>query len=775
LEGPILDPTFDALLRSWPADPLLLLSLLLLAAVYVAGWRTYRQLGSRRFGTFQLYAFLAGLAAVYLALASPIEPMTNLLLVAHMLQHLILMMVAPPLLLLGAPVLPLLRGLPLPIRRHWMAPLFRARLSRSLFSFLSHPVTAWTLFSVSIWVWHIPILYERTLLSPRWHYAEHIFFFGTALLFWWPVIQPYPSRARWPRWTMIPYLLLADVQNTLLSAIFCFSDQVLYEHYARSPRLWSLSALEDQRAAGVLMWIPGSMAYLFPVAVLGWKVLYGGGSGKRKRQQPLPRRQTSLPILNPQVGYSPRAEQQDLLDLPGIGPILRWRHTRAIVQAALLLFAIVVVVDGFSGPPAAPMNLAGVLPWIHWRGLVVFGLLVLGNLFCYACPFTLPRRLAGAWFSRGQAVPSWLRTKWIAVGLLLVFFWAYEVFAIWNDPAVTALLIVGYFLASFAVDSWFRAGTFCKYVCPIGQFHFAQSLLSPFEVSVREPAVCQSCVTKDCIRGNDRQRGCEMLLFQPQKIGNLDCTFCLDCVHACPQQNVGILPVIPGSTLSETGWRSGIGWLTQRMDLQVMLVLLVFAGFANAAGMIEPVATFFLRQTRYYELASPVLPMTLAFGLFVVILPGLWIPAATVWTARIGRFATGREVATRQILALVPLGASMWLVHFGFHFLTSYGTWLPVSQRVLVDAGWTSVVPDWTCGCCSVIPGWITKLEIVALQIGWLGSLYLGYRAARDLAAEPRQGLACFLPWCLLASLLFLLGLWIIFQPMEMRGTVLAI
>jgi hypothetical protein len=171
----------------------------------------------------------------------------------------------------------------------------------------------------------------------------------------------------------------------------------------------------------------------------------------------------------------------------------------------------------------------------------VIALLMAGNLFCMACPFTLPRDLARKVVFPRYRWPRRLRSKWVAAGLLATYLWGYEAFALWDSPRSTAWIIVGYFIAAFVVDIVFKGASFCKYVCPIGQFHFVHALVSPLQVKVREPAICGSCVTHDCIRGNDRQRGCELRLFQPKKLGNFDCTFCLDCVHACPQQNVGIL------------------------------------------------------------------------------------------------------------------------------------------------------------------------------------------------------------------------------------------
>ena len=119
----------------------------------------------------------------------------------------------------------------------------------------------------------LPALYEIALQSEFWHDVQHVCFLSTGLLFWWPVVQPWPSRLRWPRWTMIPYLLFADIQNTALSAFLIFSERVLYPTYAAVPRLWGISVLDDQAAAGAIMWVPGSVIFLVPVGVLVIRLL----------------------------------------------------------------------------------------------------------------------------------------------------------------------------------------------------------------------------------------------------------------------------------------------------------------------------------------------------------------------------------------------------------------------------------------------------------------------------------------------------------------------
>jgi len=268
-----MDPEITAIFQSWTFEPWIIIPLLLAASIYLRGWwRLHRRL-PQRFGVWRLIAFQTGLLTLFLALASPLHPLAELLLQFHMIQHLVLMMVVPPLLLLGAPTLPLLRGLPRSVLQHGLRHVFASTALQRLGRFLTHPLVCLLAFTVSTVAWHVPGLYELALQSELWHDVQHVCFLGTGLLFWWPVVQPWPSRLRWPRWTMIPYLLFADIQNTALSAFLVFSERVLYPTYAAVPRLWGISALDDQAAAGAIMWVPGSVIFLVPVAVIVIRLL----------------------------------------------------------------------------------------------------------------------------------------------------------------------------------------------------------------------------------------------------------------------------------------------------------------------------------------------------------------------------------------------------------------------------------------------------------------------------------------------------------------------
>lgn len=780
-----MSPISQAVLSSWSFDPMLVLTIISLLGLYLRGWLALHQTLPERFPPWRLQAFAGGLAMLWLAIASPLDAFSGLLLSAHMVQHLLLMYVVPPLILLGAPLLPLVRGLPRKLARDGVAPFLVWPALRRAAGTISHPVACGIVMSVTLLAWHVPAAFELALRSPGWHKTEHACFFGAALLFWWPVIRPFPSRSSWPLWTVPAYLLAADLANTGLSAVLTFSSQVLYPQYLQVPRLFGTTPLGDQSCAGLIMWVPGSLVFLIPATVIAVKFLSPGQSLVQPASAPYDADFSSArpaahgaafaPVISWCQSWlgGPLAKGRfDLLTVPIVGPFLRARAARRCWQAVLLLIALAVIADGLLGPQANFLNLAGVLPWTYARGLLIVILLVAGNFFCMACPFRLFRESGRRLGWRQRAWPRALRTKWFGVGLLVLFFWAYEVFALWDKPIWTAWLIINYFLAAFAIDAVFRGASFCKHVCPIGQFQFVTSLVSPLEVKVREAGVCATCQTHDCLRGNERQRGCEMGLHLPQKAGNLDCTFCLDCVRACPHDNIGLLAVAPGMTVVEDLPRSSLGRLSRRPDVAALALVLVFAAFTNAALMTAPLVSMQDYFVVRFGLASP-LPVTSILLLLALVLA----PATLAWLAVHASRTTSHlavtagELAGRFAPALIPLGAAMWAGHFLFHLITGWGSAGPSVRRALGDLGWH--LPE-TSQRESVSP-WFSAdalhiLETILLDAGLLLTLYLMWRIALSYEPRLRGALRLCSPWAGIATALYVAGIWIILQPMELRG-----
>jgi hypothetical protein len=466
-----------------------------------------------------------------------------------------------------------------------------------------------------------------------------------------------------------------------------------------------------------------------------------------------------------------------LLRVPVLGRLLGWRHARTLLQIPLLLVAVIMILHGFFGPTLAAKNLATTLSWVHFRGALVLLLLCAGNFFCMGCPFVLVRDLSRKFLRPRLNWPRKLRNKWLPAVLFALILFSYELFSLWSSPWWTAWLIVGYFVAILAVDSIFKHATFCKFICPIGQFNFIASTFSPLEVRVREKAVCNACKTNDCIRGRRAgdanlvviQRGCELALFQAQKIGNLDCTFCLDCVQACPHDNVGITSRLPGSELMANVRRSGIGFLSRRQDIAALAILFTFGALMNAFGMVSPVYGFEGWLGGLLHTQNQALILALIFALVLLAAPIILLG----WAGWVTRAWAGLKpgmpaILTRYSIALTPLGFGMWLAHYGFHFFTGLYTLIPLAQSAVASLGvnWLGE-PRWTL--VGLPLRFVQPLEFGFLLLGFSGALTVVHGLARDDCGDrwPRA----FAPWAAVCTLLFAAALWLMSQPMDMRAT----
>src|SRR5580698_7809518 len=213
---------------------------------YVRGWYRLRNAIPRLLSVWRLAAFAFGLLALWAVVGSPLAALDHHLLTAHMAQHLLLMTVSAPLTLLGAPVIVLLNGLPKPVGRLVSGPLLRCSPVRTLGRMVTHPVFCWFAGTATVIAWHIPAVFELGMGSAAWHEVEYACFFAAGILFWWPVVQPWPSLATWPRWGVPLYLFLATLPCDALSAFLTFCGRVVYPHYLSVHRLFNISPLADQ-------------------------------------------------------------------------------------------------------------------------------------------------------------------------------------------------------------------------------------------------------------------------------------------------------------------------------------------------------------------------------------------------------------------------------------------------------------------------------------------------------------------------------------------------
>ncbi len=429
-----------------------------------------------------------------------------------------------------------------------------------------------------------------------------------------------------------------------------------------------------------------------------------------------------------------------------------------------------MIADGLVGSQVDPTHFTTVAVWTHYRGLLVLGLLAIGNVFCTGCPFVFVRDAGRRIRPPRLLLPRWLRTKWIGIALFAAVLFCYELFDLWALPRATAGLVLAYFAAALTVDLLFRGASFCKYFCPIGQFNFVASTMSPLEVRVRDADTCRSCRTVDCIKGNERQRGCELRLFLPAKVGNMDCTMCLDCVHACPHDNVAIAARVPGAELADARRRSGIGRFASRRDIAALVIVFAFGSVINAFGMVAPVHAVesALMSALRVRNEWPALAVMFVSALLIAPIAALGLAAVVTRTAAGDRERSAFDIATNFAYALVPFGFGMWLAHYAFHFLIGAFAIVPVTQRAAIDLTGYHVLGEPFWRLRGMRPGSVFPIQVGFIVLGTLGSLAAALQIAdRDY---PRRAMAAFIPWAAVLVVLAAIALWILMQPMEMRG-----
>ncbi len=261
--------SLSELLTQWAFDPGVIIGLAVMGFLYVHGLGRIRartgKLSRRRF--WQSLAFAGGWLAIFVALVSPLDAFADQLFSVHMVQHILLMHVAAPLLALAYPLAPMLLALPASLRlslgRWWN----RDGVLRTLWNWLSAPVSVWVLYTLSLWVWHMPSFYSAAVENDAIHALEHLIFLGTSLLFWWKVVYYF---GRWVnrRGLGILFVFTTALHSGVLGALITFSPTPWYTVYGTTAQALGLSPLADQQTAGLIMWIPDGVIYILAALIL---------------------------------------------------------------------------------------------------------------------------------------------------------------------------------------------------------------------------------------------------------------------------------------------------------------------------------------------------------------------------------------------------------------------------------------------------------------------------------------------------------------------------
>lgn len=271
-------------LLHWSWDPLVLSMLAVSAALYLIGttrlWHaSHSGSGIRK---WQAACFWGGWLTLIVALVSPLDPLGAVLFSAHMVQHELLMLVAAPLLVLGRPLAAFVWALPVSWRRR-LGSATKSTPVDHLWGSITHPLSAWTIHALVLWVWHVPPFFQASIVNSTVHTFQHSSFLFAALLFWWSAFQA--RQRHGGNGVAILYLLTTALHTALLGALLTFSLQLWYPVYAATTTMWGFTAIEDQQLGGLIMWVPGGLSYLFAALWLAARLLEGGESGPEKQAQ----------------------------------------------------------------------------------------------------------------------------------------------------------------------------------------------------------------------------------------------------------------------------------------------------------------------------------------------------------------------------------------------------------------------------------------------------------------------------------------------------------
>jgi len=274
-----MDPVLRALLLSWDLRIEIIATLVLMGCIYSRGWwHLRRQSANRgRLATgWRLAAYLGGLFILGVALMSPIDVLAGQLFFMHMIQHLLLVMIVPPLLWLANPLPFLMWGLPARARHQAGRLLSRGSAFRRGLYTLTAPGLVWMAFVAFLLGWHDPNAYNAALRSDLIHDLEHLTFFGTAMLFWWLVIGAGPRLRSLSPGVRLALLLVTVPVNMGVGIVIAFAGQPIYTYYTTVPRLWGITVTLDQMISGVIMWIPGSMMYVLAALIIISRLIQTG-------------------------------------------------------------------------------------------------------------------------------------------------------------------------------------------------------------------------------------------------------------------------------------------------------------------------------------------------------------------------------------------------------------------------------------------------------------------------------------------------------------------
>ncbi len=450
--------------------------------------------------------------------------------------------------------------------------------------------------------------------------------------------------------------------------------------------------------------------------------------------------------------------RRDLLMFPILGRLLKWRGFQPTLEVPGVILFFLVIVVGIWGTQEPSQNFATMLIWVYWWSLVIFSFLFVGRIWCMICPLGA----VGEWVHRrvgtlGKIWPKRLRNLWPAHIFFITLTGVDLVAGIDTLPGFTGAFVLSLIILAVLFGVLFERRTFCRYVCPIGGMCGIYSMTSVVELRVKSPARCESCSTKECIKGTDHSYGCPWFEYPGEMDRNTYCTMCLECVRSCPHDNIGLMVRPPGQDL----WRTN-----KRVFDEVIL----------AVGMVGVMASHTIATTQPFtdwvdrvEITHGIpvwLTITLVY-VFSIIGANLAFLGASALAARLTRTPDrpldGRTVYRWTGYALIPLALSMHLAR-NVPFLSIWGTSI---RDIFANMASDFPLGSGVIEAQNLLPEdaqWIIKMVIIFL--GFILSAYAAFRLSLRMQPKRRMAGRLMAAIILVMILFSLVYVWILSLPL---------